>query len=338
MSAKTRDEEEFEEDATPPLDHPPTLYEKWVKPHSRGLCFGGIIFLVFIVSITAWNSNVTGTGNTKSISYMMYEADSCYTATIDPLTSNGAKGFVRLAYSGMNHAVIDYNVDFTNMVGIPETCNPANGVNWYVTSWGWEMGVHCLSATSPTPSISSNKHLLLTSLLPPLFFSSRHGHTFWPAGDDVVSDYLEGCASDEQDGRGGTGGHYDPALSCSPKSADADDLCLLLKRTGEQGYEYRCTPDGFAAGDMMACEMGDWTNKLGPMYPPPSDPTSLKFKRKEMYDYLAPGTTNYKAATATSKQWASLVLHCRDDTSRLVCAQFVRTEGACDSNFWDETE
>ena len=142
-----------------------------------------------------------------------------------------------------------------------------------------------------------------------------------------------------------TGGHYDPALACSP-STDSVEQCKLLKRTAADGYKYECSSALFESGATFACEVGDLSGKLddggllkatfvkedvlpdgASVFP------SRVFQVKNVVDSFAPMPYYHadtpRASSTEVPVWSSVVFHCHDDMARLVCARLVRSDGPC---------
>jgi hypothetical protein len=140
---------------------------------------------------------------------------------------------------------------------------------------------------------------------------SYHIHTYWK--DESATSSIKTC--------GDAGGHYDPYLACGPSSQAAGDLCKALNRTASQGYVYDCKPDVYSTGRHYACEVGDLSGKFGRMMPDPANP------RRFVGSYVDPSpplTPNFGKADGIANQWASFVVHCPSDNSRVMCAAFLR--------------
>lgn len=117
-----------------------------------------------------------------------------------------------------------------------------------------------------------------------------------------------------------TGGHYDPFLACGGSSEDKGSHCVELNRTASQSYNYACNSADYSTGHVAICEVGDLSGKFGPMMP--SLANNMVFVGKHI-DTMPPTPANYYNEDAVSKKWASLVLHCPADNSRILCAQFL---------------
>lgn len=137
-----------------------------------------------------------------------------------------------------------------------------------------------------------------------------HVHSFWT---DSETSSIKTC--------GDAGGHYDPYLACGPSSQEHSGLCTSLNRTADQGYTYGCSVDAYASGKYYACEAGDLSGKFGRMMPSPTNSNVFVGQFADPSPVLA---VNYGHAEGIANQWASLVLHCPADNSRLACAQFIR--------------
>lgn len=140
-----------------------------------------------------------------------------------------------------------------------------------------------------------------------------HLHNFWT---DSANSSTTTCAA--------AGSHYDPFLACGPSSDNGAKLCTTLGRTAAQGYTYGCSATSFAAGYYSSCEVGDLSGKFGRMMPVGLG-KSLLFKGENV-DPFPPLVVDYNAADVVSgSQWASIVVHCPADNSRLVCAQLIKS-------------
>ncbi len=137
-----------------------------------------------------------------------------------------------------------------------------------------------------------------------------HVHSFW---DDLETSSTTTCGS--------AGGHYDPYLACGSSSQDKDTLCKSLNRTAADGYVYGCSPSEYAAGKHYACEAGDLSGKFGRMMPSETNPLVFIGQFVDPNPVLA---VNFYNAEGIAKSWASVVIHCPADNSRLVCGAFIR--------------
>jgi hypothetical protein len=137
-----------------------------------------------------------------------------------------------------------------------------------------------------------------------------HVHSFW--NNETVSSSANSFC-----GPSYTGGHYDPSLACSSASEDAKAGCVALGRTADQGYTYPCNSDDFGDGHLAQCEVGDLSGKFGSLK------GGSRIYRATVVDNIAPFTANYKAPDELANMWSSVVFHCKDDASRLVCADLV---------------
>ena len=150
---------------------------------------------------------------------------------------------------------------------------------------------------------------------------SYHAHSYWTnATADAGANALCGAAY--------TGGHYDPSLACSTASEDIKTSCVSLGRTTDKGYVYsnQCNSVAYAAGNQALCEVGDFSGKFGALKPTAAG--GLVFEGF-VRDEVAPFTANYKATDAVAKMWSSVVFHCKDDASRILCGNLVFEEGEC---------
>jgi hypothetical protein len=138
-----------------------------------------------------------------------------------------------------------------------------------------------------------------------------HIHSYW-TDDTTSSATLGACASTY------TGGHYDPNLACSGSSQDIAGLCVDINRTAALGYTYSCSPSNYADGHYALCEVGDISGKFGRAY---ASTGKIFSSGGEIVDYQPPYNANYQASDAVSKQWTSIVFHCGQDSSRLVCGK-----------------
>jgi hypothetical protein len=136
----------------------------------------------------------------------------------------------------------------------------------------------------------------------------RSIHSFWT---DSSSSSTTTCSD--------TGGHYDPYLACSGSSQDHADKCAKIGRTADQGYTYTCNPEVYKSGHFSACEVGDLSGKFGRLMPTNG---TLVFQAEHIDLGISPAEVNYMSADATSNQWASVVIHCPADSSRLMCSYF----------------
>ena len=150
---------------------------------------------------------------------------------------------------------------------------------------------------------------------------SYHAHSYWT---NTTSD----SGANAFCGAPYTGGHYDPSLACSTASEDIKGNCVSLGRTADMGYVYssQCNSVNYAAGNQALCEVGDFSGKFGALKPTASG--GLVFGGF-VRDEVAPFTGNFKAADAVAKPWSSIVFHCKDDASRILCANLVFEEGEC---------
>lgn len=136
-------------------------------------------------------------------------------------------------------------------------------------------------------------------------------------------------------------GHYDPGLACSDSSHYAETDCVDLNRTSSQGYTYECTTANYQAGLYSLCEKGDLSSKFGVAYPTFNDsnyfvsPTS--FFTSTLIDYDAPYPGNWKNSDQNTGPWASIVIHCNEDGSRLICAELTKSESMCYEDDSDDT-
>mmetsp|Transcript_18029 Transcript_18029/g.33506 ORF Transcript_18029/g.33506 Transcript_18029/m.33506 type:complete len:223 (-) Transcript_18029:86-754(-) len=142
-----------------------------------------------------------------------------------------------------------------------------------------------------------------------------HIHTTW-ADSSVSSSANAQCGPDY------TSGHYDPSLACSSASEDINDRCASLGRTGDN---YPCDADDFESGNFAVCEQGDLSGKFGSLT------GGDRFFTASENDPWAPIPANYKATDDRANMWSSVVFHCKDDGSRLACADLVEQDEPCDS-------
>lgn len=149
-----------------------------------------------------------------------------------------------------------------------------------------------------------------------------HAHSFWT---NSTSD----SGANAFCGASYTGGHYDPSLACSGSSEDIKANCVALGRTADKGYVYanQCNSAAYAAGNQALCEVGDFSGKFGALKPTVGG--GLVFQGF-VRDEVAPFAANYKAADAVAKPWSSVVFHCKDDASRILCGNLVFEEGECE--------
>ena len=149
-----------------------------------------------------------------------------------------------------------------------------------------------------------------------------HIHTVWKNTSTYGSVGATYCGSSY------TGSHYDPNLACSSKSQYYDSRCVSLGRTSDDSYDYACTTEIYAAGSYALCEVGDLSGKLGVVYETYSG--SQQFNQSvAVADYQPPYEANFDASDTVSGQWASLVVHCAADGSRLACGQFIKQTEPC---------
>ena len=137
-----------------------------------------------------------------------------------------------------------------------------------------------------------------------------HVHSFW-TNSSTTSSANSYC------GPSYTGGHYDPSLACSSASEDSKTSCVSLGRTVDKGYTYPCNSEDFAQGNLAKCEIGDLSGKFGGLR------GGDRYFTATQKDTLAPFTANFKASDELANMWSSVVFHCKDDASRLVCADLV---------------
>jgi hypothetical protein len=143
---------------------------------------------------------------------------------------------------------------------------------------------------------------------------SYHFHTYWT--DAKFGASTTTCAD--------TGGHYDPFLACGPSSEDKASLCPLLNRTSTSGYTYGCSPSTYSSGHHSLCEVGDLSGKFGKMMP--DDPVKPAMFTGTHIDPMPPLIANYESGDMISKQWASLVIHCPVDNSRILCGHVAKEQ------------
>ena len=143
-----------------------------------------------------------------------------------------------------------------------------------------------------------------------------HAHSFWKNNTD-------GSAANAACGPDFTGGHYDPTLACSGSSEDGKARCVDLQRTADDGFEYPCNADDYAAGNFAVCEVGDLSTKFAPVFKLDDD---ISLQSDGLYDPIAPFRANYQAEDSIANMWSSVVFHCKDDASRLFCAELVPIE------------
>ncbi len=150
---------------------------------------------------------------------------------------------------------------------------------------------------------------------------SYHAHTLWTNSTvDSSSNAFCGAAY--------TSGHYDPSLACSSASEDIKSKCVSLGRTAASAWTYPCTADAYSKGNLALCEVGDFSGKFGALMPTVKGGSIFEgFVR----DAVAPFTGNFKAVDAIANQWASVVFHCKDDASRILCANLKVEEGICNN-------
>ena len=91
--------------------------------------------------------------------------------------------------------------------------------------------------------------------------------------------------------------------------------------TAAQGYTYACSPEAYAAGHYAECEVGDFSGKFGRLMPTAADASGKTFVGLNS-DPNPPIMSNFYMPDAVANQWASLVVHCPVDNSRLFCAEF----------------
>ncbi|GMH48352.1 hypothetical protein TrRE_jg8897 [Triparma retinervis] len=75
--------------------------------------------------------------------------------------------------------------------------------------------------------------------------------------------------------------------------------------------------DDFASGNLAKCEIGDLSGKFGGLK------GGDRYFSATHKDTLAPFTANFKATDELANMWSSVVFHCKDDATRLVCADLV---------------
>jgi len=117
-----------------------------------------------------------------------------------------------------------------------------------------------------------------------------------------------------------TGGHYDPNLACGSKSEYANTKCPLISRDDDTVYTYACTSDAYSAGQYALCEVGDLAGKFGVVYEE-SDGTAYFNQSVALEDYTPPYEYNFETSDSVSGQWASVVIHCAADGSRIACGK-----------------
>jgi hypothetical protein len=47
---------------------------------------------------------------------------------------------------------------------------------------------------------------------------------------------------------------------------------------------------------------------------------------------------NYKASDDVSEMWSSIVIHCNEDASRLVCANMIYASSKCDTHYEEDDD
>jgi hypothetical protein len=148
---------------------------------------------------------------------------------------------------------------------------------------------------------------------------SYHIHTYW-TNTSVTSSANSFC------GAAYAGGHYDPNLACGPNSQDANGLCVNLGRTATSTppYSYSCNPSNYQSGRYAFCELGDFSNKFG--FSLADSGTRIFQQSTPLADYQPPYEANYKQGDAVSYQWQSIVFHCGQTNTRLVCAEFLEID------------
>lgn len=121
---------------------------------------------------------------------------------------------------------------------------------------------------------------------------------------------------------GTTGGHYDPALACGPRSQNIATLCPSISRDAASGYTYGCNPTVFANGDYNLCEVGDLSGKFGKALPLSAN--SNVFDSDVLLDPYAPLISDYNSNSIVTLGWKSVNFHCLDTAgSRFLCGQFL---------------
>lgn len=153
-----------------------------------------------------------------------------------------------------------------------------------------------------------------------------HIHTYWL--DSSVASSSTTCGSD--------GGHFDPNFACSG-STEETVACTQLNRAASSGYTYVCSPSVYNSGNYAACERGDLSGKMGPMIAYGSK--GKKFQSNGvLYDNIPPYEISYLQSSLNTKPWSTVILHCGQTTTRVVCAKFSTIDTiSCRSAFNDFT-
>lgn len=135
------------------------------------------------------------------------------------------------------------------------------------------------------------------------------------------------------------GGHYDPSFACSASSESIATSCAAIGRNSLGGYNYQCSNINFQNGQVNACELGDLSGKFGPILDDNNDMIYTSGGFVNSYDPIPVYDYNFKAYSdrvnpPIGQTWASLVVHCGQTTTRVLCADFSTTDlNSCSSAF-----
>jgi hypothetical protein len=111
---------------------------------------------------------------------------------------------------------------------------------------------------------------------------------------------------------------------------------VALNRTSDQGYLYSCGTDEYDDKQYSLCEKGDLSTKLGLMYESSSGSKYFSSSDSYIVDYDPPYQGNYDEDDVVSYRWNSIVFHCNEDGSRMVCADIVESDDECEYSIDDD--
>ena len=64
----------------------------------------------------------------------------------------------------------------------------------------------------------------------------------------------------------------------------------------------------------------------------------MLFSASNVKDYNPPYVGNYKQSDDISEMWSSIVIHCNEDASRLVCANMIYSSSKCDTHYEEDDD
>ena len=88
--------------------------------------------------------------------------------------------------------------------------------------------------------------------------------------------------------------------------------------------------------DLIHIIVGDLSTKTGVIYE--TDTGTLLFSASNVKDYNPPYVGNYKQSDDISEMWSSIVIHCNEDASRLVCANMIYSSSKCDTHYEEDDD